>query len=474
MGKYTVPFRQDMDSTGLTEGWLIFEAESDGTASFDIHLYDGSTMSAKTAIYEDENDGNLLFCLPLYWLDDANSYAGKLSGALSITPLDARDKTINDTCVTGCGDNASLWSKNRNDAPIQLEPCGAQFFPDKTISESVQSSNFFFVTETPDASVAIAPNHVQYVENSISTISPVKEGLLSSEMGEISINADGTFTSTIAILERKDDQGNLEKMTLDVFGVIVPTTVSCCDASTNIAIGYGCYTFGNEVFRIRLFPTAYTKAPEPTLTRMNASNTSLLYRCASTAKSILMKRSDNGAFRHISWTGSYQETTLDASTPWQIVSLPMEGELAESEIVEIKLYAGKETYSIGTAIGTDKLLAPGWNLIGIPQGIAIGESNELDLSRWLAYSPSTNAYIRPSTLVPGLGYWVFVKQGEEYSISFNCSKLASFTPLEIPSGWSLMGFQGNREGVANWMYKDGIYAAPQDDADATTGVWIYK
>lgn len=475
-GTYTVALRTSTEAEGLfsEEGWISMTVNDSGIATYSIQLYDDSSATdIKTAIYDKDSQGAMLFYLPLNWNEEINTFTGKLSGVLTITPLSQRPAGENNVCISGCGDNASVWQQERNGEIIQLTPCGASFVPGKNISETVGTTNFFFVTEKiPNA---VAPDYIQLMEQN-DNLTTTENSILSKEFGNVAVNKqNSTFTASMNVF-KKNGTNPMIKENVNIHGIIVQTTQLCCDISANVALCYGYYKYDGEVYKVRVYPTAYQKADIPALQTMSTSNTTINLRCVAGTKSILYKRLDTNQIYFANWTGSYGTVSIDSTSPWQFeaMSSNVNNEVAESEIVEVALYKGAKTYTYGASDSADVKLEKGWNLVGIPWNVAVAKQQNAAWTNIFELDTDKMVYARPTTIETGKAYWIFVNDDTAPAFSFQGTELTDKLESPIPEGWSMQTFSDFEEGATFWRYSPKGYEQVQENADGVFGVMIHK
>ena len=385
-----VALREYDDIDGLTEGWLTYDVNASGVAAAKLHLNRlNTTVEFNTCV---NDDGTIFFYAPAYPNARGDGYVGEIAGTLTITPVSERQTSadiVTDTWISSGKDMFSKLMLGTGEI-IPLTPTGTTFLSNRSIAYCVGTSVMYFVAECPEG--AYVPNYVKLSENRALTLSNASEGPLSQELSDIVVNPqDGTFTGTLTVLAANDDDSSTVRFAdIPFSGLMVPTTNQCCGGSANIAVGYGSYLFGDNVYRIRIFADqTYSALAAPTVATAGIETIDghdiHVVRCtvppiAGLAKPIraLLCKNDAGEFCVYTWDDGANtvELYLDGEYAWQISSLAvderllyLEGQPAAESTAATAAAVRMITY--GTTADVDVRLTPGWNLIGVPSTLQV-------------------------------------------------------------------------------------------------------
>ena len=469
-GRYTVAVRPAKEYTGLTLGWMTIDIDANGLASSAITLYDGTTVSVPviaTPVWDGATGGGLYFYAPLYWSSTFKQFTGKVCGLLTIVPVSKRDPAVNDAWISACGDTAALWL----DASIvkqvkhAINPCGTLYDGSKSLTETVGVSTFTFVAESPSDGSAVVPSSVALTESlDGAQLVTAGDGLLASLVGDLTINAtDGTFTGTLNVLVPEAGTGQLKSVEADMSGIITPVTQDCCSVSMLVAVGYGSYTLNGKQRCIRVFPHTATPGAAPNVIAGDLDTSAETHSVTLTAQApgVLMRRLDSGNLYHAALTDGTATVTLDATTPWHLITLPSSETISESAPTLLANRLGNETLTIGTtADGEDAGDAPrlhvGWNLVGIPATLAVPAG--VRFTNAVCFE-ATSVLSQPDSLVPGHAYWLYVKPNA--TVTLDATPLtAPLAPSDEPhtSGWRCRAWT---KGAQGWFWNGSRFVQNQ-------------
>ena len=492
-GRYNVALREYDDIDGLTEGWLTYDVNASGVAAAKLHLNRlNTTVEFNTCV---NDDGTIFFYAPAYPNARGDGYVGEIAGTLTITPVSERQTSadiVTDTWISSGKDMFSKLMLGTGEI-IPLTPTGTTFLSNRSIAYCVGTSVMYFVAECPEG--AYVPNYVNLSENRALTLSNASKGPLSQELSDIVVNPqDGTFTGTLTVLAANDDDSSTVRFAdIPFSGLMVPTTNQCCGGSANIAVGYGSYLFGDNVYRIRIFADqTYSALAAPTVATAGIETIDghdiHVVRCtvppiAGLAKPIraLLCKNDAGEFCVYTWDDGANtvELYLDGEYAWQISSLAvderllyLEGQPAAESTAATAAAVRMITY--GTTADVDVRLTPGWNLIGVPSTLQLmSEASFEGIDQVWTMDVNGNMTISDGTVTPGAAYWVFLSANQSFSIK-GFPQDAPVVPVTVPQGWSMMAYPGRMAGTVMYVYKNGRFVELTGETADTTGVWIYR
>ncbi len=276
-------------------------------------------------------------------------------------------------------------------------------------------------------------------------------------------------------------------------GLMVPTTNQCCGGSANIAVGYGSYLFGDNVYRIRIFADqTFSTLAAPTVATVGIETIDghdiHVVRCTVPPITGLVKplrallcKNDAGEFCVYPWDNGADsvELYLDGEYAWQISNLPiderlpyLEGQPAAESTAATAAAVRMITY--GTTGDVDVRLAPGWNLIGVPFTLKLLPDTSFEgISQIWTMDGNGNMTVSDGVAAPGSAYWVFLSPNQSFSIK-GFPQDASVVPVTVPKGWSLMAYPGQMDKTIMYVYRNGQFVELTGETADTTGVWIYK
>ena len=486
-GVYNVALRDYDDLDGSTEGWINMTIDERGIVNGRIQVYDGNaTQNFTTCLFNDANGhGMVYFFMPLVWDEGLQVFAGKVHGCLEITPYSERMAHYADAWVSSCNDRTSLLEFERDSqSAIRLSPCGTVFDSSISISEAVETDVFYFVTEAPSSEAVVTPNFLRFHERELLNLAPLDNGILSSETGPMVIDKDlGTFEMSMNILSIGDG-GVIERVPVLVSGVIVPTALSCCAFTDNVASAYGAFEYKGVIYRMRLFPDgAYSRMMAPSIDIVRTVRTDNGYAhivdcepaVASGLNALLVRSVETGDLAFHCWSGpSPLRLEMDGEGA-QCSFIAVDDRLVEAGIVmESPLVNVDAAVSVtyGTIADCDVRLRPGWNLIGIPHGLHIGADAILGDVDYMGYDIESGSYVFTPSVKTGGAYWVYVPTGG--AMFEVCGVPRAMDAIEIPQGWSLMAFPGLRGDAVIYEYApDGRLKEVVTERPETTGVWIF-
>jgi hypothetical protein len=492
-GQYNVALREYDDVDGLTEGWLSYNINSTGVATAKLHLNRlNTTIEFNTCV---NDDGTIFYYAPAYPNARGDGYIGEIAGTLTIMPASERQITADIVTDTWISSGKDMFSKFMLDTGeiIPLTPTGTVFLKNKSIAYCVGTSVMYFVAECPYG--AYVPSYVKLSENRALTLSNASEGPLAQELSNIVINSqDGTFAGTLTVLVANDeDSSTVRYANVPFTGLMVPTTNQCCGGSANIAVGYGSYTFDDNVYRVRIFADqTYSTLATPTVTTANIETIDghdiHVVQCtvppidglASPLRALLCKNEANEFYVYTWDDGSNSvELYLDGEYAWQISNLGIDARLpylegqpaAESKAATA---AAVRMITYGTTADVDVQLTPGWNLIGIPSTLQLMPNASFEgIDQIWATDANGNMTIYSGTVTPGAAYWVFLGVNESFSIK-GFPQAPPVVPVTVPQGWSMMAYPGLMAETIMYVYRNGRFVELTGEAADTTGVWIYR
>lgn len=477
-GRYTVAIRPAGEYTGITLGWMTLDVAADGLATSAITLYDGSTVRVPvitTPVWECSTGGGLYFYAPLYWSSSLKQSVGKVCGLLTIVPRSKRDPAVNDAWISACGETDALWLDLTGDSH-PINPCGTLYDGSKSLTATVGVSLFTFVAEAPADGSAIVPSSVTLTETLDSAyLAPTGSGLLTVHLDRLTINHDdGTFTGTLNVLVKDAETLQLTPVEAPMSGVITPVSQDCCSVSELVAVGYGSYTFGGVQRSLRIFPHTATPAAAPSATSDDLDTEAKTHRVTLTASSagVLMLRLDDGNLYHAALTDGTATVTLDATTPWHLITLPSSETISESAPTLLANRLGSETLTIGTtADGEDAGDAPrlhvGWNLVGVPATLAVPAG--VRFSNAVCFEATNNILTQPDSLVPGRAYWLYVRPNATVTLEATClGAPLSGSDEETGIGWHARAWT---EGAQGWFWNGSRFVQSLESPTPYTGLW---
>lgn len=487
-GMYNVALRQYNDLVGLSEGWIHMNIDADGIVSMKIMTYVHETVyDFTTCVTDGASDGVLSFFVPYF---SQGNYFSKVCGVMNIVPKSARSSQEILSWVSACSDNDCLFAYD--DAVVLLKICGTVFDSSKTITECLGQSQATLVLEIPNTEEALVSHIVPMEETEKFVFTPQEDDrILTSADNQMIINeADGTFTMPAFVLQRKKNQSSLTKVPVEIKGIVIPTSLDCCGADSNIAIAYGYYRYpaqNGNIYRVYFRPTyPHTSMPTPTLS-IDTLEDGVIYADYSvkttdpeyddddlTDQAIILCNSNN---QYYAFTNG--QILLPGTGNWLVTALDKNALYSESSITPL---GGIVEVTYGTTMQEGEIpLTPGWNLIGIPYGLTImPETTMLDKNgkpaSLMTLDAASNCYVFANEIQSGNAYWLFARSGD--SFHFSALEIASSNTTSdfIPNGWSMKAYSRKLDVSSIFKYVKGKFL-PVTDADTlddTQGVLIYK
>jgi hypothetical protein len=200
---------------------------------------------------------------------------------------------------------------------------------------------------------------------------------------------------------------------------------------------------------------------------------------------IFYQRLDNGTtFCKYSEATSISFSTLDKTTPWHFSALATSGIdsngntvfYMESPMETLENTSGTSTTTYSTASeDKDYRLSKGWNLIAIPENLAIAPGELPPIL--FAFDEQLQTYVIPSKLLPGHAYWLFVPSTDnEMAFSFSSTPIQLYDKQVFQEGrWAMGPVPSDTTNLEMWTFDNGVFNQVDNVLPPPSkGVFIYK
>ncbi|NMA48146.1 MAG: hypothetical protein GX945_16450, partial [Lentisphaerae bacterium] len=493
-GTYNVALRPKPSPTphaydGFALGWLRLTVDKTGAAAYSGELIDGTTFAGSTAVIEvADGSSRVIFFTPLNWDPVLSRYQGRLAGQLAITPLPLRYEAgagFNDACVYDCSN--ALWARSATDQDA-IQPCGTTYRARKTLTEQAgltgQGLDFLFeVQQTAQNNQTVVPDLIFLTENSRgSALLPRTDNPLAAELQSLTVNTStGVLSGKLNVLVAAQVSQPLLREAVILRGILTPLTSDCCSAGTDLALGYGYFTWRGTTYAFHITPHSALRNPSPQLKSIAGlapvepippvAGATVAVQIQSPSKRVLYQRQYSNELFLADWSDAAENHTdlaLATGVTWQFVALSQDKAASASLLIAIP----RQT-TLSAALGNGAgLLVPGWNLIGIPanQHYTIMDK---DGGSILAYDEDAGVYTSTNELNGGLAYWVFVPDNDF---------AATITQIEQPSanitgtpGWSFLALPASslRDTVTAWYWNGKTFTRTPPNGVPAPGAWLY-
>ncbi len=482
-GLYNIVIRQYDDYDGSSLGWAQLTVADDATALLSINLYGTAPFTIPSCIYYDASSQlyHIPYFAPLY-KNKQNGFDGRIGGVLDIIPLSERSTDFDDTWITGCDTVDSLYTE-ASGLTIKLLQCGTIFTPNTPITNHTGTNSYLFFADnvaSPDIITPAVIPLMEFADDARDTFAPVISGPYSDNLSNLVINPEnGLFTLNLNLLENNGN-GKLTPIPVQVSGIFVPTTVACCGITDNIAIAYGAFNYNGLFYSVRLFPEEEYHLTQLSVNTPVHTSPTISVKCTlSNSANLFYQRLDTEEiFVKLVKNGTTTLSGLDDTTPWRIsaVATINAAFYAESLPTALPAYQGTQTYSFSTDApeGSAERLEPGWNLVAIPENLAIAAEGALLPKCLLTFDENTNSYVHVNSLTPGQAYWLFVADPLQDRLSFKATPIAHYAQREIPPGWSLRASPADSNGLQMWKLDNNQYTPVVEPIPAGSPVFIFK
>jgi hypothetical protein len=181
---------------------------------------------------------------------------------------------------------------------------------------------------------------------------------------------------------------------------------------------------------------------------------------ATAPEGAFLQVSFDGGKTYVEFNGTFYLKAENGQTSATALVRAVSGDLLPSKPVSVTATAATESWAFGAGVSGEQSIAisPGWNLISFPSYLTLSSINDIIQSQTVfAYDPNTKFFVQPSTIQPGVAYWIYVKSSGGVSVLRGAPASVSIPPCQ---NWEFYAPSESKAVPANiiaWEYQNGKF-----------------